>query len=175
MSSYFIDYGKLIDDAMHVIVKQALGYVNNGSLPGKHHFFISFLTTHPGVHISKVLKERYPEEMTIVLQHQFEDLQITDKYFSVVLSFDNVKEKIEVPFDSLIAFADPSVKFGLQFSHMEEKPEEENVNLPTSSISKKAPIEEKKSEKPGKKGKKTKDITSTAANNVVDIDAFRKK
>jgi hypothetical protein len=114
------------------------------------------------VQISKALREKYPEEMTIVLQHQFDDLHVTDDFFSVVLSFDNVREKIQIPFDSLIAFADPSVKFGLQFSHTEKKPV--------------AP-EDTKAEKPGKKtkGKTSKDALSNAANNVVDIDAFRKK
>ena len=173
MSNHFIDYGKLIDDAMHVIVKQALGYVKNGSLPGKHHFFISFLTSHPGVQISKALKEKYPEEMTIVLQHQFENLKVTDEYFSVILSFDNVKEKVEIPFDSLIAFADPSVKFGLQFSHMDEKQDDEAPEEQSSTAQETIPPEESKTGK--KKGKKTKETTATAANNVVDIDAFRKK
>ncbi len=173
MSSSFIDYGKLIDDAMHVIVKQALSYVTNGALPGKHHFFISFLTSHPGVHISKALKERYPEEMTIVLQHQFENLKITNENFSVVLSFDNVKEKIEIPFDALIAFADPSVKFGLQFSHIGDKADEEDDNINDKIIAQTA--ETKKSGKVEKKEKKTKGTAPAAANNVVDIDAFRKK
>lgn len=179
MSSYFIDYGKLIDDAMHVIVKQALGFINNGVLPGKHHFFISFLTSHPGVKISKALKDKYPEEMTIVLQHQFEGLHIEDKFFSVILSFDNVKENIVIPFDSLIAFADPSVKFGLQFSHVdgkEDEAEEDSAHQEGSSVGE-AIEEEKpaKSEKKGKKGIKDKDSAPVAANNVVDIDAFRKK
>ncbi len=176
MSSYFIDYGKLIDDAMHVIVRQALGYISNGSLPGKHHFFISFLTSYPGVQISKALKEKYPEEMTIVLQHQFEDIQVTDDFFSVVLSFDNVKEKIKIPFDSLIAFADPSVKFGLQFSHVENKAENSDDNKTGKTSQESVASEEKASEKGKKtKGKNSKDMSSIAANNVVDIDAFRKK
>ncbi len=177
MSSYFIDYGKLIDDAMHVIVKQALGFINNGMLPGKHHFFISFLTSHPGVKISKALKDKYPEEMTIVLQHQFEGLHIEDKFFSVILSFDNVKENILIPFDSLIAFADPSVKFGLQFSHMDGKEDEGEEDAATEKASaEENSSEEKKPEKATKKGKgKSKDTTPVAANNVVDIDAFRKK
>lgn len=175
MSSNFIDYGKLIDDAMHVIVKQALGHVSNGALPGKHHFFISFLTSHPGVHISKVLKERYPDEMTIVLQHQFENLKVTDESFSVVLSFDNVKEKIEIPFDSLIAFADPSVKFGLQFSHVDEKEEVDAPKIKEKLTTGKDILEETKKEKSEKKGKKEKNLGAAAANNVIDIDAFRKK
>ena len=179
MSNYFIDYGKLIDDAMHVIVRQALGYVQNGSLPGRHHFFISFLTSHPGVSISKELKAKYPEEMTIVLQHQFEELTLTDEFFSVVLSFDNVKEKIKIPFDSLIAFADPSVKFGLQFSHAEDDLEDGDSLAEDQILADQLPaemLEEQDETKPAKKGKgKAKDLASMVANNVVDIDAFRKK
>lgn len=176
MSTHFIDYGKLIDDAMHVIVRQALGYVKNGSLPGKHHFFISFLTSYPGVKISESLKSRYPDEMTIVLQHQFEELKITDKYFSVVLSFDNVKENITIPFDSLVAFADPSVKFGLQFSHANDKHDDGDDGTAKSSSEKNA-SSEKKPEKITKKGKgkSEKSLVSAEGNNVVDIDAFRKK
>lgn len=176
-NNYFIDYGKLIDDAMHVIVKQALGFIKNGVLPGKHHFFISFLTGHPGVQISKALRDKYPEEMTIVLQHQFEELHIEEKFFSVVLSFDHVKEKVVIPFDSLIAFADPSVKFGLQFSHVDGK-EDEGEEMPLSEKpTEESKAEDKKPAKSGKKGKSKADKSATpvAANNVVDIETFRKK
>lgn len=176
MSTNFIDYGKLIDDAMHVIVRQALGYVKNGSLPGKHHFFISFLTSYPGVKISDSLKARYPDEMTIVIQHQFEDLKVTEKNFSVVLSFDNVKENIVIPFDSLVAFADPSVKFGLQFSHANDRANEDEVENSTAKAPTGNSEEEKKSTKAGKKGKgKSEKGPDSKNNNVVDIEAFRKK
>lgn len=161
---------------MHVIVKQALGYISNGSLPGKHHFFISFLTSHPGVRISPALKEKYPEEMTIVLQHQFENLQITDEHFSVVLSFDNVKEKIEIPFDALIAFADPSVKFGLQFSHIGEQSQASAKSRTTAtSLAPKDATEQTTPEKTAKKDKQPKGKKSVAGSNVVAIDTFRKK
>ncbi len=167
---------------MHVIVKRALGFVGKDGLPGKHHFFISFLTSHPGVRISQKLREKYPEEMTIVIQHQFEDLQVHDDYFSVVLSFDNEKQRIQIPFDALIAFADPSVKFGLQFSHLEER--QDNSQSPVE----KEDLIEKPGNKPtqepstqgetkGTKGKKGKGKAKSSAvdSNVVDIDAFRKK
>jgi hypothetical protein len=130
------------------------------------------------VKISKALKDKYPEEMTIVLQHQFEGLHIEDKLFSVILSFDNVKENIVIPFDSLIAFADPSVKFGLQFSHVEgrEGDTEEEFSTQESLVEQKDTTEEKP-KKTGKKtkGKASKEDAALAANNVVDIDAFRKK
>ena len=110
-----IDYPGLIDSAMRNVVKEALIHVDKFGLPGEHHFFISFQTNFPGVSISPQLKSRYPEEITIVVQHQFWDLKITDTQFSIMLSFNNIPEKLVVPFDALTAFADPSIKFGLQF------------------------------------------------------------
>lgn len=176
MSNDFIDYGKLIDDAMHIIVRNALQRVSKEGLPGKHHFFISFLTSYPGVVLSDTLRKKYPDEMTIVLQHQFESLKVTDKRFDVVLSFDNVKENIGAPFDALLAFADPSVKFGLQFRQIEESYEEDLTELEeiTDIIEKEFASEladASKTDKPKAKGGKS---TKKAAN-VVDIDAFRKK
>jgi hypothetical protein len=100
---------------MRNVVREALIHVDKFGLPGEHHFFISFQTNFPGVSISPQLKARYPEEITIVVQHQFWDLKITDKQFSIMLSFNNIPEKLVVPFDALTAFADPSIKFGLQF------------------------------------------------------------
>lgn len=105
----------MIDTAMRGVVRDALHHVDKFGLPGEHHFFISFQTNYPGVSISPQLKSRYPEEITIVVQHQFWDLKITDSQFSIMLSFNNIPEKLVVPFDALTAFADPSIKFGLQF------------------------------------------------------------
>ncbi|MDA0782879.1 MAG: ClpXP protease specificity-enhancing factor SspB [Rickettsiales bacterium] len=176
MSDDFIDYGKLIDDAMHVIVRKALQRVSKEGLPGKHHFFISFLTNYPGVVISDNLKQKYPDEMTIVLQHQFEDLKVTDKRFDVVLSFDNVKENIGAPFDALLAFADPSVKFGLQFRQMDEIYEDDMTELEemTEAIEKEL-MEDLEAEKQDSKSKKKSSKSKKESANVVDIDAFRKK
>ncbi len=115
MTKETIDYPNLIDTAMRHVVREALKHVDRYGLPGDHHFFISFQTNYPGVAISPQLKSRYPEEITIVVQHQFWDLQIHDDKFQVMLSFNNIPEKLVVPFDALTAFADPSIKFGLQF------------------------------------------------------------
>ena len=110
-----IDYPGMIDTAMRHVVRDALIHVDKFGLPGDHHFFVSFQTNYPGVSISPQLKARYPEEITIVVQHQFWDLKITDTLFAIMLSFNNIPEKLVVPFDALTAFADPSIKFGLQF------------------------------------------------------------
>lgn len=183
MSEEFIDYGQLIDDAMHVIVQKALQRVEKEGLPGSHHFFISFLTEFPGVELSKKLRDKYPDEMTIVLQYQFENLNVDDEGFSVSLSFDNVKEKIVVPFTALTAFADPSVKFGLQFRHVEIDEE-----LSDSELEALSELEELETPPPATgqnntadkdksaKGKKKKAKKSTAKDdNIVSLDSFRKK
>ena len=133
MNKGIIDYSTLVDDAMHLIVKKSLQLFANSDFHGDHHFFISFIATYPGVVISEKLHNKYPYEMTIVLQHQFEELTVEDHQFSVFLSFDNQKENIVIPFASLTAFADPSVKFGLQFRHVDEVQSEKNKSSITTS------------------------------------------
>lgn len=182
MTEEFIDYGQLIDDAMHVIVQKALRRVAKEGLPGNHHFFISFLTEYPGVQLSEKLRQKYPDEMTIVLQYQFEDLRVDDQGFAVSLSFDNIKEKIEVPFAALTAFADPSVKFGLQFRHIDIDEE-----LDDEEIEALGELEELETPPPAtgqnndqgdeKSGKKStaKKKRGKKKSNVVSLDTFRKK
>jgi hypothetical protein len=137
MKKNIIDYSDLVDDAMHFIVKRSLEIFAGNNLDGDHHLFISFITKYPGVSISEKLHHKYPYEMTIVLQHQFENLLINDDGFSVCLSFDNQQEEIVVPFSALTAFADPSVKFGLQFRHVDEdqasNDQDNNVDLANNS------------------------------------------
>jgi hypothetical protein len=111
-----IDYESLAQEAMRSIVRSALRRVAElGYLPGQHHFYIAFDTRAPGVVVSKRLKQRYPEEMTIVLQHQFRDLTVTDGRFEVTLSFDNVAERLTIPLHAVRVFFDPSVPYGIQF------------------------------------------------------------
>ncbi len=117
MPDNYINYTQLIDEAMHHVVRRTLETISKDGIQGEHHFYISFLTQAHGVSLSSKLKQKYPEEMTIVLQYQFDDLRIFDDYFSVKLSFEGIKESIVIPFNALTAFADPSVKFGLQFKY----------------------------------------------------------
>lgn len=114
-SSRTINYEVLAQDAMRGLVRTVLSEVAKSGLPGDHHFYISFDTQAPGASISKRLKAKYPEEMTIVLQHRFWDLAITDDRFEVKLSFDGIPERLVVPFKSIRVFFDPSVRYGLQF------------------------------------------------------------
>ncbi|WP_460448791.1 SspB family protein [Alsobacter sp. SYSU BS001988] len=115
MPQDLIRYDLLVQDALKGVVRKVLADAAAHGLPGEHHFYISFRTGDPGVRISNRLREKYPEEMTIVLQHQFWDLGLTEHTFEVGLSFSGVPERLLVPFDSLTGFFDPSVQFGLKF------------------------------------------------------------
>ena len=110
-----IDYEALAQSAMRGIVRTVLARVAKSGLPGEHHFYIAFKTRAPGVSLSKRLKEKYPEEMTVVLQHRFWDLGVNDERFEVKLTFDSIPERLVVPFAAIKVFFDPSVPYGLQF------------------------------------------------------------
>lgn len=124
-----IRYDLLVHDALKGVVRKVLIDAKDG-LPGEHHFYITFRTDFPGVRLSNRLRERYPQEMMIVLQHQFWDLNVTEHTFEVGLSFSNIPERLLVPFDALVAFSDPSVDFGLRFLGQQEgAPEEQTAGL----------------------------------------------
>ncbi len=114
-----IDYEALAQDAFRGIVRAVLQRAAKTGLPGDHHFYISFDTKAAGVMLSKRLKEKYPAEMTIVLQHRFWDLAVTDERFEVKLTFDGIPERLVVPFKAIKVFLDPSVRYGLQFEEQE--------------------------------------------------------
>ena len=135
MAEDHIRYDILAQDALRGVVRKVLAEVARTGIPGDHHFFISFSTQAPGVRVSSRLLAQYPEEMTIVLQHQFWDLSVTEHAFEVGLSFDNVPERLLVPFTALKGFADPSVQFGLQFDlAAKSKPAEEETPEPKEPI-----------------------------------------
>jgi hypothetical protein len=110
-----IDYNSMIQGALRQVVKDVLIRVEGRGLEGDHHYYITFATNHPWVEMPPYLKEQYPDEMAIILQHEFWDLEVTADAFSVTLCFDDINERIKVPFMALISFVDPSAKFGLQF------------------------------------------------------------
>jgi uncharacterized protein len=150
---------------MHIIVYKVLKDVQEKGLPGSHHFFISFVTKNAGVKISKNLLNKYPREMTIVLQYQYQDLHVDPKGFTVTLSFGGVKEKIYIPFSAITTFADPSVQFGLQFregSYQDESQNEIDIEIDDNAFVSEAP----------KKGAKKK---SKEDNNVISLDKYRSK
>ena len=117
-----IPYDEIVQEALRAVVGRVLGSVQdmNGSLPGDHHFYITFKTGAPGVDIPASLRERFPDEMTIVLQNKFWDLAVGDTGFSVGLSFNQIPSKLSVPYAAITAFVDPAVDFGLQFQALVE-------------------------------------------------------
>lgn len=120
-----IDYGNLMHQAMRGLIRSVLEDVARNGLPGAHHFFITFDTRHPDVAIADWLRDRYPTEMTVVLQHWFEALEVTEDGFSVTLNFGNAPEPLVIPFDALRTFVDPSVEFGLRFETQDDDEEDE--------------------------------------------------
>ena len=121
-----IDYGTLMHRAMRGLIQTVLADVATNGLPGAHHFFITFDTTHPGVAIADWLRERYPSEMTVVLQHWFENLEVEDDLFRVTLNFGHQPEPMVIPFDAVRTFVDPSVEFGLRFESQSDDGEDED-------------------------------------------------
>jgi hypothetical protein len=110
-----IDYGNLMHRAMRGLIRDVLADVAAHGLPGNHHFFITFDTTHPDAELADWLSDRYPTEMTVVMQHWFADLDVSDEGFKVTLNFGDQPEPLYIPFDAIRTFVDPSVEFGLRF------------------------------------------------------------
>jgi uncharacterized protein len=119
-----IRYDLLAQEALRGVVRRVVADAAKNGLPGEHHFFITFDTAKPGIKMSPRLHAQHPEELTIVLQHQFWDLTATDEAFEVGLSFNGIPERLVVPFDAIKAFFDPSVKFGVQFDSADAGGEE---------------------------------------------------
>ena len=160
MDKDHLNYPVMIDQAMRGVVRDVLRRVQTTGLPGNHHFYVSYSTLHPGVKMSEQLRAKYPSDITIVIQHQFWDFKVEDHQFHVTLSFGGVPEKLTVPFAALTAFADPSIKFGLQFqqSDMFELSSVflDEVEESVSEIS--AVIE-----------------STSAEDKIISLDSFRKK
>jgi hypothetical protein len=166
MAEDLLHYDRMMESALRGVLREALTVALEHGLPGDHHFYITLRTDHPGVSLSKQLRERYPTEITIVLQHQYWDLEVREDGFDVTLSFSDVPEPLSVSYDAVTAFADPSVRFGLQFNVVEADEEAERPpdKLPPAKgrqgKPKKSPSDAGQAEAPGK---------------VVALDAFRKK
>ncbi len=148
-------YDQLAQHALRGVVREALRRVEKSGLPGEHHFYIAFNTQYPGVDIGARMSQRYPREMTIVLQHQYENLIVRDDRFEVQLSFDNIPERLVIPFNAVKGFLDPSVQFGLQFEVVAVEPAD-GGEKPAE------PKAEPEAENPDKP-------------KVVSLDSFRKK
>jgi hypothetical protein len=174
MTEDLIRYDILAQDALRGVVRKVLSEVSRTGLPGDHHFFITFATAAPGVRISGRLLMKYPEEMTIVIQHQYRDLTVTEHAFEVGLSFNSIAERLYVPFSAVVKFADPSVGFELRFAPAsaageaatpvaEPPPAEEKAALSLVPLAERGDDESETTP------------SSDSAAQVVSLDAFRKK
>lgn len=195
MSTDLIRYDLLVQDAMRGVVRRVLGDVAaSGYLPGEHHFTISFRTDAPGVKISRRLAEQWPQELTIILQHQFSNLEVDETGFGVTLSFRSIPEHLYIPYAAITGFYDPSVEFGLRFeaADMDEEEDDEDEEIeatprpgpralekgdaPPALARAEKPAAAKKAETPPPAAETGEDDDAGAGDaKVVSIDAFRKK
>lgn len=152
-----IDYGNLMYRAMRSLIHDVLSDVAENGLPGAHHFLVTFDTMHPDVEIADWLSDRYPEKMTIVMQHWFADLAVIDDGFTVTLNFGDTPETLFIPFDAIKTFVDPSVEFGLRFESQDEDEDDEETPMPPNDDTPR-PDPEK----------------SDGDHQVVSLDSFRK-
>ena len=179
-----IDYELLVEDALRTVVRGSLALVEHEGLPGDSHFYISFQTTADGVQMSETLKAANPQEMTIVLQHQFWDLHVSESHFSVTLSFSGVHHNLNVPFSAVTHFNDPSVGFGLQFSAQDGlEALQQDTSLPFGEISEISQLEsdvaeDGKAKKAPEQSKNKPFIQEVApagdGAEIVSLDRFRK-
>jgi hypothetical protein len=187
-----IRYDLLTQEALRGVVRNVLSDTAKKGLPGDHHFYISFDTRADGVHLSDRLRAQYPEEMTIILQHQFWDLKVGEEEFEIGLSFGGIPERLTVPFDAINGFFDPSVQFGLQFEEVtesEDRPAPANVQEPLTTNNKKKrqptgtpapgaatePAKPTRPAAPVAKRERPEKPTGGAGGEVVRLDRFRKK
>lgn len=155
-----IDYGTLMHRAMRGLIQEVLSDVAANGLPGAHHFFITFDTTHPDALLADWLRERYPAEMTVVMQHWFDNLDVGEEGFAVTLNFGDAPEPLYIPYDAIKTFVDPSVEFGLRF---ESAGEDDDEDLPPLEVASDLPDDEEE------------DVSDTKKDaDVVSLDSFRK-
>lgn len=182
MATDLIRYDLMVQDALRGVVRRVLTDISRYGLPGEHHLYISFRTQHAGVRISNRLREQYPDEMTIVVQHQFWDLKVHESGFEVVLSFKNVHEALTIPYEAIVGFFDPSVQFGLKFEADEDGAP--NATPATPSAARTPAASAPASAPAAKTAKKTAEASPTDETEkppaddgpkVVSLDAFRKK
>jgi hypothetical protein len=170
MAEDLMRYDQLAQNALRGVVREALRKVQKTGLPGDHHFYIAFNTRFPGVVLSERIAARYPREMTVVLQHQFWNLVVTEELFEVELSFDNIPEKLVVPFNAVKGFLDPSVQFGLQFEVVQADGQTDSAQ---KSLAESKMLPETEGEETTADGEKPEAESGEAK--VVSLDAFRKK
>jgi len=164
-----INYDLLVQNALRGVVRDILAHVAEEGLPGAHHFYIAFRTQAPGVAIPDRLRERYPDEMTIVLQHRFWGLTVYDDHFELGLSFNQRPEHLVIPFEAVIGFVDPSVQFALQFQD-ESAGEDDDGETSEAGGEQDTGASEESADQDQEAGE-----AASAGDNVITLDSFRKK
>ena len=163
-----IEYGSLMHEAMRGLIRNVLTQVAKDGLPGAHHFFITFDTSHPDAELADWLSDRYPTEMTVVMQHWYDNLTVTEDGFSVTLNFGDQPEPLYIPYEAIKTFVDPSVEFGLRFEAHDEDDEDD------APISKLDPAAEQAAPKPKAQPKSPAKSNASKDADVVSLDSFRK-
>ena len=167
-----LDYGSIMNHAMRVFVRKVLQKVVENGLPGDHHFFITLDTKHPNIEIAAWLTQRYPDALTIVMQHWYDNLEVGDKGFSVTLNFGDAPESLYIPYDCIITFVDPSVEFGVKFEPSSESDPGDELTEALHSISSTSQEENKIGKSISTEAKELeKEIVNAE---VVQLDSFRK-
>ncbi len=192
MSKDVLRYDLMVQEALKGVVRKILSEAARDGLPGEHHFYVTFRTGAPGVRLSQRLREKHPDEMTIVLQHQFWDLSVSDHSFEVGLSFSGVPERLLVPFDAVTTFFDPSVQFGLKFETqgepegLIEAPESEAASTPSPvpakvvpagvpALKTRPPAAESAAKEGEPQAPEPEGAAAKGGAEVVSLDSFRKK
>ena len=184
-----LSYERMVEDALRGVLRHALEITQKQGLPGSHHFYVTFDTTHQGVRMADSLRTMHPSEMTIVLQHQFWDLGVEEESFDITLSFSGVSQRLHVPFAAVTAFADPHAKFGLQFhvefeedddSDIDEDGDEFDENddfemppLDSAIVTQRLKADRRAKNDVGENAEP--DVAEEETNKVVTLDAFRRK
>jgi len=184
-----LSYERMVEDALRGVLRQALKITQTQGLPGSHHFYVTFDTTHPDVRMADSLRAMHPSEMTIVLQHQFWDLLVEDESFDITLSFSGVNQRLHVPFAAVTAFADPHAKFGLQFhvefedddtsdmyeDDFEDEDEFEMPPVDNAIVTQRLKSDRQQNHDSSAEATEDDSLEDDDAGKVVTLDAFRKK
>ena len=176
MAESTIDYDAKVQQALRQVVSNVLKDVEQDGLPGDHHFYIAFKTQAPGVDIPGHLTSRFPDEMTIVVQHKFWNLQVHEKHFEIMLSFNQTPENLVIPFDAIVGFVDPSVQFALQFHDASDIPADLDIDDEMDDITEFVAETTVETDTETATDEESTDTQEEAgSDNIVALDAFRRK
>ena len=169
-----LNYELLVEDALRSVVRSSLRIVENIGLPGETHFYISFITGHDGVQLAESLLAKHPEQMTIVIQHQYADLQVSDDHFSITLFFDGKPSPMIIPFQAVTSFNDPSVGFGLQFGMLDDS-DDDGGRLSLDDVNSAAVAKTHDKHDTDNSGDKYLETNDEKTAEIVSLDTFRKR